>query len=202
MKSKHSPLTPHVSFAQNRLFITFTLFLLIGLPSSLLPEENYGTWLWINFMLAVFLTIINHFIWMRQKHDSKRYFWFHSLVMLAGLAFYVITPLFRVIYPSISFWILLAGVLVYVLFIFSKYDAIGGAIINPRKKGFKLVIFAFFSILLLAGSSVWAFMLGSDAAPVNGLAVFFFLMGIFFLTLAPAMLVTPERAEELAQAAE
>lgn len=202
MKSKHSLLAPHVPFAQNRLFLTFMLFLIIGLPSSLLPEENYEVWLLINLMLAVLLTVINYFIWMRQKHDSKRYFSLHSLVMLAGLAFYVITPLFRVIYPSISFWILLAGVLVYVFFIFSKYDAIGGAIINPRKKGVKLVISAFFSILLLAGSSVWAFMLGSDAAPVNGLAAFFFLMGIFFLTLAPAMLVTPEHAEELVQAAD
>ncbi|MBB5179977.1 hypothetical protein HNQ44_001401 [Planomicrobium koreense] len=43
MKSKHSPLAAHVSFAQNRLFITFTLFILIGLPSIFLPEENYGT---------------------------------------------------------------------------------------------------------------------------------------------------------------
>ena len=186
-----------VSFTNNRIFITFALFLLLGLPASFIPEETYLKWLLINFIIAVLLTIVNYMIWTKQKHDSIRYFSLHSLVMMLGLAFYMTSPVLRLIYPSMYFWILLGGLILYTVFLFSKYDAIAEGLLNPRKKGFKLLVSSFFAIIFVAGSSIWGFMLASDAAPVNGVAIILFFMGLFLLMVTPSMLVTPERAEEM-----
>jgi len=189
--------TKSVSFTNNRIFITFALFLLLGLPASFIPEETYIKWLLINFIIAVLLTVVNYMIWTKQKNDSKRYFSLHSFVMMLGLAFYATSPILRLIYPSMYFWILLGGLILYTVFLISKYDAIAGGLLNPRKKGFKLLVFSFFAIVFVAGSSIWGYMLASDAAPVNEVAVIMFFLGLFLLMVAPSMLVTPERAEEL-----
>lgn len=186
-----------VPFSTNRIFITFALFLLVGLPSSFIPEKTYLQWSLINLIIAVLLTAVNYLIWTKQKHNSKRYFSLHSFVMMLGLSFYSTSPIFRLIFPTIYFWILLCGVILYTVFLLSKYDAIAGGILNPRKKGFKLVVSIFFSIVFITGSSIWGFMLATDAAPVNEVAIILFFIGLFLLMLAPAMLVTPERAEEL-----
>ena len=189
--------TNGVSFTNNRIFITFALFLLLGLPASFIPEETYLKWLLINFIIAVLLTVVNYMIWTKTKHDSKRYFSLHSFVMMLGLAFYATSPILRLIYPSMYFWILLGGLILYTVFLISKYDAIAGGLLNPRKKGFKLLVFSFFAIVFVAGSSIWGYMLASDAAPVNEVAIIMFFLGLFLLMVAPSMLVTPERAEEL-----
>ena len=186
-----------VPFSNNFIFITFTLFLMIGLPASFIPEETYLKWLLINFIIAVLLTVVNYMIWSKQKHDSKRYFSLHSFVMMLGLAFYATSPILRLIYPSMYFWILLGELILYTVFLISKYDAIAGGQLNPRKKGFKLLIFSFFAIVFVAGSSIWGYMLASDAAPVHEVAIIMFFLGLFLLMVAPSMLVTPERAEEL-----
>jgi hypothetical protein len=187
----------YVPFVNNRIFITFTLFLMLGLPSSFIPEETYPKWLLINFIIALLLTVVNYMIWTKQKHDSKRYFSLHSFVMMLGLAFYATSPILRLIYHSMYFWILLGGLILYTVFLLSKYDAIAGGLLNPRKKGFKLLVFSFFAIVFVAGSSIWGYMLASDAAPVNGVAIILFFLGLFLLMVAPSMLVTPERADEL-----
>lgn len=186
-----------VPFSNNRIFITFTLFLMIGLPASFIPEETYPKWLLINFIIAVLLTVVNYMIWTKQKHDSKRYFSLHSFVMMLGLAFYATSPILRLIYPSWYFGILLGGLILYTVLLLSKYDAIAGGLLNPREKGFKLLIFSFFAIVFVAGSSIWGYMLVSDAAPVNEVAIIMFFLGLFLLMVATSMLVTPERAEEL-----
>lgn len=197
MKTEKVSTIKSVSFKNNRIFITFTLFLLLGLPSSFIPEETYPKWVLINFIIAVFLTVLNYIIWTKQKHDSKRYFSLHSFVMMLGLAFYATSPILRLIYPTMYFWILLSGLILYTVFLLSKYEAIAGGLLNPRKKGFKILVFSFFSIVFVAGSSLWGYMLASDAAPLNEVAIIMFLLGLFLLMVAPSMLVTPKRAKEL-----
>lgn len=170
---------------------------MVGLPSSFIPEGTYLKWLCINFIIAVLLTAANQIIWTKTKQDSKRYFSLHSLVMLIGLSIYATFPLLKLLYPSVFFWILLAGLVLYTLFLFSKYDSIAGGLLNPQKKGFKLLLSTFFFIVFVSGSSIWGYMSATDAAPVNGVAIIMFFLGLFFLMVAPAMLVTPGRAEEL-----
>lgn len=187
----------HVPFAQNRLFITFTLFLILGLPASFLPEEGFMKWLIINFLVAVLLTFVNYHLWKRHQDDSKRYFSLHSLVMMIGLAFYMMTPVFKGLYPSLYFWLLLFGLGLFVVFLFTKSEPIAEGILNPRRKGFKILLYTYFGIVFFSGSVLWGFMLTTDTAEWIVLAILLFFLGLIFVMISPAMLVTPERAIEL-----
>ncbi|MFX3673023.1 MAG: hypothetical protein ACE3JQ_01065 [Paenisporosarcina sp.] len=185
-----------VPFANNRLFITFALFLMLGIPTAFMPEVGYLKWIFINFGVSILLTILNYFIWTKQKHDSKRYFSLHSLVMMMGLAFFMVSPVLKIVYPTTFFWVLIIALIVYSIFLFSKYDAIAEGLLNPRKKGFKLIMYTSFSILFITGSSIWGYMLAFDSAPINVVAGILFFLGLFMILVAPAMLVTPKRAQE------
>lgn len=187
----------YVPFANNRLFITFTLFLIIGLPASFIPEETYGRWLIINTAVAVVLTIVNYVLWRLHKEDSKRYFSLHSLVMLLGLAFFSMAPIFKGLYPSLFFFILLIGLLLFIVFLFSKSEPIARSLLNPRLKGFSLIMYSYLGVVFFAGSVLWAYMLVTTPPSWIVVAIFLFFLGLFFIMISPAMLITPERAIEL-----
>lgn len=187
----------YVPFANNRLFITFTLFLIIGLPASFIPEETYGRWLIINTAVAVLLTVINYVLWRIHKEDSKRYFSLHSLVMLLGLAFFSMAPIFKALYPTVFFWLLLIGLVLFIIFLFSKSESIAQSLLNPRLKGFSLMMYSYLGVVFFAGSVLWAYMLVADPPSWVIVASFLFFLGLFFIMISPAMLITPERAIEL-----
>ena len=187
----------HVPFANNRLFVTLTLLLIIGMPMSFLPEETYLKWLIINIVVAIILTFINYLLWKKYQDDSKRYFSLHSLVMMLGMAFFAMTPVFKVVFPSIYFWLLLIGLVIFMAFLFSKSESIAEGFLNPRLKGFKIMMYTYFGIIFFAGSVLWAYMLATEAAPWVTLAIITFFIGLFFVMVSPAMLITPERAIEL-----
>lgn len=42
-----------------------------------------------------------------------------------------------------------------------------------------------------------AYMLATEAVPWGGVAIITFFIGLFFIMVSPAMLITPERAIEL-----
>ncbi|MFC4356254.1 hypothetical protein ACFO0S_14430 [Chryseomicrobium palamuruense] len=148
-----------VPFSNNRLFITFTLFLILGLPASFIPEETYGRWLMINTAVAVVLTVVNYILWRKHKEDSKRYFSLHSFVMLLGLAFFTMAPIFKGLFPSVFFWMLLIGLTLFILFLFSKSENIAQSLLNPRLKGFSLIMYSYLGVVFFAGSVLLAYML-------------------------------------------
>jgi len=187
----------HVPFANNRLFITFTLFLILGLPASFLPEENYVKWLFINLTVAIALTLINFFLWKKHQDDSKRYFSLHSLVMMMGMAFYMMTPVFKGLYSTIFFWLLLIGLGIFMFLLFTGSESIAEGLLNPRRKGFKVLLYTYIGIVLFSGSVLLSYMRFSQAAPWVSLAIVLFFLGLFLVMVSPAMLVTPERAIEL-----
>ena len=187
----------HVPFANNRLFVTLTLLLIIGIPMSFLPEETYVKWLIINIAVAIILTFINYLLWKKYQDDSKRYFSLHSLVMMLGMAFFAMSPVFKGLFPSIYFWLLLIGLGIFMAFLFSKSESIAEGFLNPRLKGFKIMIYTYVGIVFFAGSIIWAYMLATEAAPWVTVAILTFFIGLFFIMVSPAMLITPERAIEL-----
>jgi len=187
----------YVPFANNRLFATLTLLLMIGMPMSFLPEETYLKWLIINIVVAIILTFINYLLWKKYQDDSKRYFSFHSLVMMLGLAFFAMAPVFKGLFPSIYFWLLLIDLGIFMAFLFSKSESIAEGILNPRLKGFKIMIYTYSGIVFFAGSVLWAYMLATEGAPWVIVAIIAFFIGLLFVMVSPAMLITPERAIEL-----
>ncbi|MGB3262266.1 hypothetical protein [Paenisporosarcina sp.] len=187
----------HVTFANNRLFVTMTLLLIIGIPMSFLPEESYIKWLFINIAVAIILTFINYLLWEKYQDDSKRYFSLHSLVMMLGMSFFAMAPVFKGLFPSIYFWLLLIGLGIFMAFLFSKSESIAEGFLNPKLKGFKIMIYTYFGIVFFAGSILWAYLLATEVAPWVTVAILTFFIGLFFVMVSPAMLITPERAIEL-----
>lgn len=194
-REKHQKI--HVPFANNRLFITFTLFLIIGLPVSFIPEETYGRWLIINVVVAVILTGINYVLWKRHQDDSKRYFSLHSLVMLLGLAFFCMAPLFKGLFPSIYFWLLLSGVIVFMAYVFSKSETIAEGILNSKLKGFSIMMYSYLGFVFFSAVLLLVYMYLVEARHWIPTAIVTFFIGIFFIMVSPAMLIRPERAIEL-----
>jgi len=186
-----------VPFGKSRIFKTLFLHLIVGVPSSFFPgEEHLQFWLTLNIGTALLFAVINYILWNRHKGDSKRYFSLHSLVMMMGLAFYMMAPAFKGLYPTLFFWVLLIVTLLFVLYMFSKSDSIGKSLIDPQQTGFKTVMMLYAIMILVVGGALWGFMLASDAAPMMGLAIILFLIGLFFIMISPAMLVKPMRARE------
>lgn len=183
----------YVPFSNSRVFITLTLHIIIAFISSFMPEESLGLWLKVNIMAAVIFAVINYCLWMKFKEDSVRYFSLHSLVMLIGLAFYTMAPMFKALYATVYFWILLIVILAFTIYIFSKYKAIGKSYV--KQTGFKKIVFIYTSTLLAVGSVLLWFMLATQTAQWVVVAIIFFLGGFFFLMVAPLMLITPEQVE-------
>jgi len=186
-----------VPFMKNRVFITLFLHLVLGVLSSLAPEENVGVWLRINIILAIVLGLINYIIWVLHKSDSKRYFSYHSFVMLLGLAYYMMAPAFRSLYPTVFFWGLLVATLGFLVFLLLKRDDVTRALVNPQDAWFKKVIFSYCGIILVLGGILWAYMLATATGPFTPVAIILFFIGFFFIMISPAMLSTPERVREL-----
>lgn len=69
--------------------------------------------------------------------------------------------------------------------------------IKSKIKGFQDVDFYIFCNFFFAGSVLLAYMLATEAVPWGGVAIITFFIGLFFIMVSPAMLITPERAIEL-----
>lgn len=188
-----------VQFSENRIIVTIILFLIFFIPTSYIPLENGRFWLTLNGGIALLLIATNFVIWMKFKYERTRYFSLHALVMMLGMAFYSMTPLFKALFPSIYFWVLLIIVSILCLALFLKFDAIGAAFLNPQKKVFKAIFFSYLGAFIFFGAFFWIFRLLVPISYSLEMAIIIFCIGVIFLMLSPAMLVTPERAKELSE---
>lgn len=188
-----------VPFSKSRVFITLILHLIMGVPSSLIPEVNIGLWLKVNIGLAIGLGLVNAIIWVLHKHDSKRYFSLHSFVMLWGIGFYLMAPIYKFLYPSIFFWLLLIATLVFMAFLLFKSEMVAMVFLNPQNSRFKNVMLVYSVMILTVGGLIWAYILATESAPLIPVAIILFLLGLFLIMFSPALLTTPERARELEQ---
>lgn len=191
--------TKSVPFKENFIFVTLLMFLFFGSMVSLFPYEYVVKWLIFNGSFAILATIVNYIIWIYQKHDSKRYYSLNSFVMLIVLTYYFMSPAFKILYPSVFFWILLAGTLGFTIVLFMNRINIARGILNPRKLWFKKllliysVIFSCVSILL----TIYASLINSDSKAIMAAAIILFLCGFLLLSLSPSFLTKPEIAKKL-----
>lgn len=180
---------------KNRVFITLVLHLVIGMMSSFAPEENIGFWMRIHILLAIVLGFLNYILWMIYKNDSKRYFSLHSFVMLMGLAYFMMAPAFRSLFPTVFFGILLLVTIAFFVYLLFKRDDVTRAFVNPQDAWFKKMVFSYCAVILVVGGILWAYMLGTASAPFTPVAIILFFIGIFFLMISPAMLSTSKQNE-------
>ncbi|QCR31545.1 hypothetical protein [Lysinibacillus sp. SGAir0095] len=186
-----------VRFENNRIIITFFVHVMIGGLCSFAPDGNIWLWLGINLALALVFALVNYMIWNVHKNNSKRYFSLHTFVMLLGIAYYMMTPAFRGLYPSIFFWLLLFITIVLIGFLIIKYDAVTNAFVNPGDSWFIKIVVIYGSIVFISGGLLWAYMNATETGPFAPVAIILFFIGIFLVMIAPIMLATPERVKEL-----
>ena len=188
-----------VPFRENFMFIFLVMFLFFGIMVSLIPYEHVGRWIIFNCCIAILATFVNYILWLYQKHDSKRYNSLTSFVMLVVLTYYLMSPAFKILYPSLYFWILLVGTLGFTVVLFINRINVARGILNPRELWFKKilliysVIFSCVFILL----TIYASLIDSDSKASMAAAIILFLVGFLFLSLSPVFLTTPKMAKTL-----
>lgn len=181
------------------IFLFLFMFLFFGGMVSLFPEVNVIKWVIFNSILAVLATLIIMIIWKFHKNNSKRYYSLLSFVMLWTLTYYLMSPLFKMIYPSLYFWILLTFTLGYTILLFMNQMKIARAILNPRELWFKkllliyLFVFSGVAIVLL----IYSNMFDSYWGEMMVFAIVLYLAGFLFLSLSPVFLTRPEMAKKL-----
>lgn len=190
--------TKSVSFKENYILPPLILFLFFGSMVSFFPEENVVKWLIFNLSLAVLATFVNYIIWIFHKHDSKRYYSLNTFVMLIVLTYYLMSPVFKILYPSVYFWILLAGTLGFTIVLFINQKNVARGILNPRELWFKKILLIYLVLFLCVFIILCIFysLIASDAQGIMAAAIILFLIGFLLLSLSPVFLTTPEMAKK------
>ncbi|MEO4054207.1 hypothetical protein [Solibacillus sp. CAU 1738] len=186
----------HVSFAKNRVFLTLFLHLMLGFISSFMPEENIRFWLKVNIGLAILLAVMNYIIWLYHKRNSKRYFSLHSFVMFIGIIVFAMSPIFKGLYPTLYFWLLLFLTVGLAFFLLIKYKVVTKVIVNPQHHLFSSLLMLYVGILLLVGGVFWMYMLTVQTSSWVPVGIIFYFCALFFILIAPVMLATPEQVKE------
>lgn len=186
-----------VTFKENYIFLTLFLHVVIGFFVSFMPEENVVKWLTINGSIAILAALLNYMIWIFQKHNSKRYFSLHSFVMLIVLTYYTMSPVFKALYPTPYFWLMLVVTIGFFGFLLVKRDKITKALVNPREMRYKKFLFIFVVLLLVIGGLLWAYINAFETGPFIGVALVCYFIGLLFMLVLPAFLTTPDRAKQL-----
>lgn len=151
----------------------------------------------INLGMALLAAILNYIIWIFHKLDSKRYFSLHCFVMCVVLIYYAMSPLFKVLHPSVYFWLLLVFTIGFFIILLIKQDRITKALVNPLEIRFKLFLNIFLIILIFVGGLMGAYISAFEASPFLAVGILFYLIGIMIMLVVPAFLTTPERAKKL-----
>ena len=190
--------TKSIPFKENFIFVILFMFLFFGFCVSFFPEENVVKWLIINGSIAFLATIVNYIIWIYQKHDSKRYHSLTSFVMLIGLTYYCMSPVFKILYPSKNFWLLLVLTMGYTIILFINRIKIAREIINPREIRLKMVfyIFAIVIIIISLVLSRIIYFANSDLIAITAGSIILYLIGLVFLSFTHIYLITPKMAKK------
>jgi hypothetical protein len=188
-----------VSFRANLIFVYLFMFLFFGLIVSFFPEENILKWLIFNSIIALLASVVNLVIWIFQKHDSKRYFSLTNFVMLWGLTYYIMSPAFKMLYPTTYFWILLSITLGFVIVILMNRHTISVAILNPREEKMTKLIFLFLLTIVSIGFflSIYVYFTSSGEGEIVSVAILFYFLGFIFMVLSLALLTPPELAKKI-----
>lgn len=188
-----------VSFKDNFILAFLFMFLFFGLIVSFFPKENILKWFIFNSIVAVLASVVNLVLWISQKRDSKRYFSLISFVMLWVLTYYIMSPAFKMLYPTIYFWILLSITLGFVIVLFMNRHTISVAILNPGEGKTKKLFFVFLFTITMIGfilSRYIYFTISDERAIISG-AILFYFLGLLFMALSPVLLTPPELAKKI-----
>jgi hypothetical protein len=117
--------------------------------------------------------------------------------MLMGIVFFGITPILKLTYLSISFWIILLGTLTLLVSSHRLRKRIVISFVNKKHRVLLNIL-----CIYVMGMSVLAIVISHfiriNEYPVNaGISILFYLMSSMFMVIAPAFIVSKEDVERL-----
>jgi hypothetical protein len=185
-----------VTFKKSRIIQTTFLLLLMGFLCSFVPEENWIL-LGFNVVLSITMGVVFYLLWTFNQHNSKRYFSLLSYFMLVALSVFFAIPLFRVFADSIIFWLALIFIVAMAATPYFISERIAIGVQNPTITALGRVYIIIVPLIIGFGTVLFSNTNLSANPDALTISIFLFLGAIFFLFIAPILLITPERMNEL-----
>ncbi|WP_370296565.1 hypothetical protein [Rossellomorea marisflavi] len=186
----------YVSFKESRILSITCLFLFVGGLMSVVPQESLVV-LIVNSVLALIGAAIFYTLWRLHHRHSKRYYSLLSYVMIIGLSVYFAVPLLRIFYGTYVFWIGIGFLVIVISLPSIQAERIAKGILNPSKNKFGKVYMIIFVLVLVFGSFLYINAGVTQSPDALTFSIFLFALSLMFLCIAPILLLTPERMEEL-----
>lgn len=186
----------NISFKESRILSITGLFLGVGGLMSVVPEENIVVFI-VNSLLAVIGGIIFYILWRQHRRHSKRYYSLLSYVMIIGLSVYFAVPLLRMFYGTYVFWIGIVFLVIVISLPYFRAERMAKGILKPSQHKFGKVYLTIFVLVLVFGSFLYINASATQSPDALTFSLFLFALSLMFLCVAPILLITPERMEEL-----
>lgn len=183
--------------AEHRLGMTLFLFTLTMVFASFIPEKTVGLWLLINSVFMIVFLGVLYFLWTKYKHDTVRYYSLQVYIMLMGISFFSIIPIFKLLLGTPYFGVLLTATFVLALcsHFFKKKTV--KSFVNKNHKLLALILSLYTVVLMAAGVFLIGLMQRNEAPENTGVALLFYFVSTMLLVLAPMFLVRQEDVEKL-----
>ncbi|MFX3673024.1 MAG: hypothetical protein ACE3JQ_01070 [Paenisporosarcina sp.] len=191
-----SSLEPRI-VAEHRLGMTFFLFFIIMIGTSFIPEKTVLTWIIINSIFAFIFLGILFFLWTKYKYDTVRYYSFQVYIMLMGIVFFAITPIFKLLFGTVYFWILLFITFAIILtsHLFKKRTV--RSFVNKNHKLLVNILSMYMMVLIFIGIFFTGIMHINETPENEGVSVLFYFISFVLMVMAPMFLVREDDVEKL-----
>ena len=181
----------------HRLGLTAMIYFFIMLASSFMPEDTVLPWLIINVSFSLFVMTILFILWKRHQNDSVRYYSLQVYAMLMGIVFFGITPVFKLLYGSLYFWLLLVFTIIVVSVSHMMKNRIAKSFVNKKHKILLTIMSIYVILLIVIGIILMSIMRINDSTENTGMSILFFLASCLFMVMSPAFLVRANEIEKL-----
>ncbi len=182
--------------ADHRLGLTFFLFFIMT-GTSFIPEKTLLTWILINSVFTFIFLGILFFLWTKYKYDTVRYYSFQVYIMLMGIAFFAITPVFKLLFGTMYFWILLFSTLGIILISHFFKNRTVKSFVNKKHKLLVTILSVYMMALIVIGIFLNGIMHINEAPENAGISILFYFISFFFMVIAPMFLVREDEVEKL-----
>ena len=182
--------------AEHRLGMTFFLFVLIS-GTSFIPEKTVLTWMLINsIFIFIFLGIL-FFLWTQYKYDTVRYYSLQVYIMFMGIVFFAITPIFKLLFGTIYFWILLFITLAIILTSHLYKKRTARSFVNKNHKLLVKILSLYMMALIVIGIFLIGIMNINETPENAGVSILFYFISFLLMVMAPMYLVREGDVEKL-----
>jgi len=191
-----SGLEPQI-VAEHRLGMTAFIYSIIMLGSSFMPEESVVKWLLINIFFSIIFLFTLFMLWSKYKNDTGRYYSYQVYGMLMGIVFFGITPIFKLSYPSIYFWIIAFITTTLIISSHLLRKRIVMSFVNKKHKILLTILSIYMMLLIIIGIALMAIMRNNQSPENAGMSILIYLVCAMFMVMAPAFLVSKDDVEKL-----